>query len=134
MTILHETVFHEDTLTALFCQIDDFCNAHPSPAPTPKRHRHRSLCQSEIITLLVAYQQSQFRTFKAFYQNYVCRHWQPAFPRLVSYSRFLEFIPSVLSLLSRFLSTLLCPTNGLCFLDSTPLAVCHNRRIKQHTE
>ena len=40
------------------------------------------------MTLLIWFYQSQYRTFKDFYQQQVCRHLGGAFPRLVSYGRF----------------------------------------------
>jgi transposase len=84
------------------------------------------------MTLLVFFHQSRFRCFKAFYLGYVCQHLRGAFPRLVSYSRFVEFVPSVLVLLSVYLRSLFGSQTGIAFADSTPLAVCHNRRISQH--
>lgn len=51
-------------------------------------------------------------------------------PELVSYSRFVELIPSVLVPMAAYLETCCRRCNGLLFVDSTKLAVCHNRRIK----
>lgn len=129
----------EDSLTALFCSIDDFClkdlpllaqKAFASPRGC--RRRARSLSESEIMTILVAFHQSHCRNFKAFYLGYVRLHWTSAFPGLVSYNRFVEFMPSVLVLLLRYLKSLFGTCSGISFVDSTALAVCHNRRIGQH--
>lgn len=120
-------------LTALFCSVDDFCRPlAPAPVSPGKRRRHRSLCESEIITLLIAFHQSQYRCFKAFYLGYVCRHLRAEFPRLVSYHRFIEWVPSIISLLAHYLTSLFGKSCGVSYLDSTPLAVCHNKRIAQH--
>ena len=130
----------DDALTHLFCSVDDFCQAFLpvwKQAHLPakgKRRRARSLSESEIMTLLIAFHQSGFRNFKTFYLGYVCRHLPNAFPRLVSYPRFIEFIPSVLVPLAAYLKCLLGKgtCRGISFVDSTPLAVCDNHRIKQH--
>jgi len=84
------------------------------------------------MTLVVAFHHSQFRNFKAFYLGFVCPFWHKAFPGLVSYNRFIEFIPSVIVFLAAYLKSLLGSCRGISFLDSTALAVCHNRRIHQH--
>lgn len=129
----------EDFLTTLFCAIDDFCREDlpllaqtALPSTKGKRRRIRSLSESEIMTILIAFHQSHCRNFKAFYLGYVCQNWRAAFPGLVSYNRFVEFMPSVLVLLLRYLKTLFGKCSGISFVDSSALAVCHNRRIGQH--
>lgn len=137
-------VLAPDALTHLFCHVHDFCQAFlpafrahqiqqaPTEAETKTRNRARSLCESEIMTLLIAFHQSGFRTFKQFYTGFVCTYWKGAFPTLVSYNRFVEFIPWVLPVLYAYLRSLMGQCSGVSFADSTALAVCHNRRIKQH--
>lgn len=44
----------------------------------------------------------------------------------------MQLIPSVLAPLSAYLETCRGRCNGLSFVDSTKLIVCHNRRIQQH--
>src|SRR5262249_11770213 len=51
---------------------------------------------------------------------------------LVSYNRCVELIPSVLVPLCVYLRSCYCDCTGISFIDSTPLAVCHNRRIPHH--
>jgi transposase len=84
------------------------------------------------MTILIHFHQSHYRDFKAFYIGHVLAHLRPDFPRLVSYSRFVSLIPSVLIPLAAYLETRRGLCNGLSFVDSTKLIVCHNRRIKQH--
>lgn len=126
----------QERLTTLFCSVDDFCKYCPQLAPQPvapgKRRRTRSLSHSEIMTLLIAFHQSQYRCFKAFYLGYVCRHLKAEFPHLVSYHRFVEWVPSVVCLLADYLTSLFGISSLVNFVDSTPLAVCHNKRIVQH--
>ena len=126
-------------LVELFCHVDDFCQAFEAhwlrhQLMTGRRHRRRRghLCLSEIMTLLIWFHQSHYRTFKAFYQQHVCKHLSRAFPRLVSYGRFVELMPSALMPLCAYLRQCQGVCTGVSFIDSTPLAVCHPRRRHQH--
>jgi hypothetical protein len=126
-------------IVALFCDLDDFYQAFAPTwqqrlLPAPGRHRRRPsrLSSSEIMTLMIAFHDSDYRTFKHFYRKEVCRHWRAEFPTLVSYSRLVECLPSVLVPLSAYLRTRLGHTQGVAFIDSLPLPVCHNRRIYNH--
>ncbi|MBC8137268.1 MAG: IS982 family transposase [Fibrella sp.] len=131
-------------LTELFCKVDDFCQQEVATKDTIKpclpllqpmirrRNRSRSLCQSEILTLLIAFHQSNYRTFKAFYTGHVCLYWRKEFPGLVSYQRFIEWMPSALAPLLAYLRSLFAKCSGITFVDSTDLPVCDNHRIHQH--
>lgn len=55
-----------------------------------------------------------------------------AFPRLVSYSRFVELQRDALIPLCAYLQTRTGQSRGIAFVDSTNLRVCHNRRIHSH--
>lgn len=123
----------------LFCSVDDFCqefeakwHKHCLCDSSKRRNRARSLALSEIMTILILFHQSHYRTFKAFYCEYVCVHLRSEFPSVVSYSRFVEFFPSALVPLVMYLHSCLGKCTGVSFVDSTKLAVCHNRRIRQH--
>jgi hypothetical protein len=129
-----------DSLLEVFCDADDFCQEF-EPAWKKRllasgeyqRERARSLSLSEIMTILIHFHQSQYRNFKAYYKEYVLKHLRAEFPNLVSYSRFVEFIPSALIPLSVFMRTACFGTcTGISFIDSTALDVCDNRRITQH--
>ncbi len=50
----------------------------------------------------------------------------------MSYTRFVELIPSVLLPLWGYLQSRCGQTRGIAFIDSTPLPVCHNKRIARH--
>ena len=127
------------SLLELFCRVDDFWLAFAPPwkqtllhSGQIKRQRSGHLAESEIMTILIHFHQSHYRDFKAFYTRYVLPHLRSDFPGLVSYSRFVRLIPSVLFPLAAYLETCRGQCNGLSFIDSTKLVVCHNRRIKQH--
>jgi Transposase DDE domain len=57
------------------------------------------------MTIVILFQQSHYRTFKAYYTEYVHRHLCSEFPTLVSYSRFVELMPTVLVPLVAYLHT-----------------------------
>lgn len=127
------------SLESLFCHVDDFCQAfEPRWRQTllkdkvQQRCRSRSLCLSEIMTILIAFHQSAYRHFKWFYTQLVCRYWGQAFPGLVSYNRFVEWMPSVFIPLCAYLRHCFGRCTGISFIDSTSLKVCHNRRIASH--
>ncbi len=127
------------SLLELFYAVDEFCRHwepmwHRQQLATGlrQRQRRRHLYLSEIMTILIAFHSSGYRNFKTYYQDQVCKHWRTEFPGLVSYNRFVEFIPSTLLPLCAYLRTTLGACTGISFLDSTPLAVCDNHRIHQH--
>lgn len=127
------------SLVEMFCAVDDFCLAFEPhwhgrlmASGQVQRQRARQLCQSEIMTILILFHQSHYRHFKAFYTEHVLVHLRAEFPGLVSYTRFVEFIPSTLLPLCGYLRHCFGACTGISFIDSTPLAVCHNRRIAQH--
>ena len=126
-------------LVELFCHVDDFCQAferqwigHQLTTGRRRRRRAGRLCLSEIMTLLIWFHQSHYRDFKAFYLHQVCRHLRDAFPRLVSYGRFVELMPSTLIPLCAYLRYCQGACTGISFIDSTPVAVCHPQRRHQH--
>ena len=84
------------------------------------------------MTILIAFHQSGYRTFKHFYQRHVCVYYRAEFPRLVSYSRFVQLKQEVLTLLMFYLSAKRGTCEGVSFIDSTRLCVCDNKRISSH--
>jgi hypothetical protein len=120
----------------LYCSVDAFWQRF---APlwerellqSGKRRRRRAtrLHPTEILTILIRFQQSGYRTFKGFYTQYVQMALQQEFPSLVSYSRFVELMPRFLVPLAIYLQTRRGACTGISFIDSTSLAVCHPARI-----
>jgi hypothetical protein len=129
-----------DSLTELFCHVDDFCQIFVPVWQEQQltngeiqRQRMRSLSISEIMTILIHFHQSHYRDFKAYYTGYVQERLRAEFPGLVSYTRFVEFMPSVLLPLCVYLRQFCLGTcTGISFIDSTSLAVCKNQRIHAH--
>jgi hypothetical protein len=122
----------------LYCSVADFWQAFESQwerqqiASGRRRRRATRLHPSEIMTLLILFQQSHYRTFKHFYVEYVQTQLRGEFPRLVSYNRFVELMPRVALPLAVYLHTRLGQCSGVSFVDSTSLIVCKNPRIAQH--
>lgn len=84
------------------------------------------------MPILIHFHQSDYRTFKAYYTQYVAVHLRAEFPALVSYTRFIDLIPSVLVPLCAYLQACRATCRALSFMDSTPLATGHNWRFGQH--
>ena len=127
-------------IITLFCNIDDFFLTYEKwqarhclpEAPRETRGRPRSLHSSEVATLLIAFHQSGYRTFKHFYQRHVCVYWRAEFPHLVSYTRLVQLQKETLTLLTFYFSANLGSCTGISFVDSTRLRVCDNKRISSH--
>lgn len=84
------------------------------------------------MTILLLFHRSNYRTVKHFYNEYVCVVLRDEFPQLVSYHRFIELVPGTLVPFCAYLRTRRGDVTGIAFVDSTPLKVCHNRRIHAH--
>lgn len=127
------------SLLELYCPVDDFCQQSDLEATTKRlgegaTHRDRAgeLSDSEIMTILIHFHQSQYRTFKAYYTQHVQVHLHREFPTLVGYARFVQLMPRVFSRLCAYLFSLFGHCTGVSFIDSTFIAVCDKRRISQH--
>lgn len=127
------------SIEELFCHIDDFCQAFEPQwqqqlLGTGIRHRRRSrsLSLSEILTILIQFHRQGYRNFKAYYLNHVSQQLRGAFPGLVSYQRFIEWIPATVLPLCVYLHHCFGECTGISFIDATSLKVCHNRRINRH--
>lgn len=96
------------------------------------RQRAGQLAMSEIMTIVIYFHQMRFRDFKTYYLAYVLGHLHRKFPQAVGYQRLVELMPSTIGSLCAYLQTCYGSCSGLSFVDSTPLPVCHNRRIPQH--
>ena len=126
-------------LLELFCDVDDFWQAF-SPEwhkylldyGVVKRIRTTQLSDSEIMTIVIHFHQSRYRDFKSYYTEHVVKHLYKEFPKLVSYNRFVELMPRVLAPLCVYLHQRKGKVTGISFIDSTPLAVCDNKRIFSH--
>lgn len=126
------------SLLELFCEVDDFMLRFAPQlkaiqlAAGKQRERAGQLCPSEVMTILIHFHQSQYRTFKAYYTEHVQVHLSSEFPHLVSYQRFVALIPGMLVPLLAYLQSRYGACTGISFIDSTSLEVCDPKRISQH--
>lgn len=127
----------EDLFISIFCAIDDFCGSFEpafSKILLPQRGyltRTPRMHLSELMTIMVIFHLSKFRTFKDFY-TFQRVFLQKYFPSLVCYARFIRLIPRSIFPLFCFLFSLMKQPSGISFIDSTILTVCHIRRASSH--
>ena len=126
-------------LDSIYCFVDDFCQEflphfkqHLIQNGIRKRHRKYTMSISEVMTIMILFHQSHYRNFKHFYLDYVCTHLQSAFPKTVSYNRFVELQKSALIPLCFLMQLFKGEKTGIYFIDSTVIKVCHIKREKQN--
>ncbi len=127
------------TLEELYCCVDDFCQKFIPLWEQQliennrlKRHRAASLSLSEIMTLLILFHMSHYRHFNAFYIEHVQQYLKADFPHLVSYNRIITLKKRAIIPLCTFLSSRKEKSQGIAFIDSTKIAVCHHLRIPRN--
>lgn len=115
-------------------EFDKFLNSRSITTNTEvKKKRTPTMNTSEILTILVIFHLSNQKCLKLFYLGYVRQHLRAEFPKTVSYNRFVELQQStILPMIFYMLKCCTGKCTGISFIDSTPLKVCHNRRINQH--
>jgi Transposase DDE domain len=127
-------------MVTIFCDIDDFCQRQwatplpPLPSRAGKRNgpRGTSLALSEMMTMLVFFHASHYRTFQHFSQGHLLGPGRAEFPHLPSYTRFVELIPRTLVPPCAYVQTRQGQPTGIQFIDSLPIRVCHHRRLSSH--
>jgi len=127
-------------LTQIFYDVDNFCkdfkkhldkNFITANVSALLKRKSEKMSLSDIMTILVYFHHSGYRTFKKYYKE--CGDLNGAFEAKLSYTRFVELIPQALVPLTIFMN--LCCKNkcsGFGFIDSTKLQVCHNLRISRN--
>ena len=127
-------------ILSIFCAFDDFFKdfdlfmlQNSISDGKPRRRRKGLMSVPEVMTITVLFHMSGYRCFKDFYLKYVRMHLRHHFPVLVSYNRMVELQSRAAMPLALFLKMYrMGKCTGVSFIDSTPIAVCHNRRIHQH--
>ncbi len=124
--------------TDVFCSVDDFCKQFEPflqqrqiESGKRKRRRRSGLCNSEIMTILIVFHSSNYRTFKLFYLMLLDQH-KAEFPGLVSYGHFIKLIPTIALPLLAYLHTRFGECTGVAFIDATSIKVCGNKRITRN--
>jgi len=130
-------------LVSLFYTIDEFCKEYEPKwwqllleSGTRQRRRSSRMSQSDILTIIIYFHLSGYRTFKWYYEREIRGGGFAAscFPHAVSYNQFLELMNSSLVPLGHCLLWLcsLSTRTGIQFIDSTSIVVCSNLRINRH--
>lgn len=124
-------------ITEIFYLIDEFCfnfqaSIDAKLMGNPAKRKPR-LSPSEVITIMVLFHTGGFKDMKHFYLFYVQKHMQADFPKTVSYNRFVELMQAALLPMTILLkSGCLGECSGITYVDSTPVRVCKNKRIKRN--
>jgi hypothetical protein len=122
----------------VFCDVDDvllsFAPHLKATQMTAGKQRQRpgQVWPSEIMTILIHVHQSHDRTFKAYDTEHVHVYLTSECPHLVSSTRFVALIPTMLVPLLASLQSRYGTCTRISFIDSTSLDVCDPTRIHQH--
>lgn len=125
-------------LTILFCSVDDFWETfkkeweeHLIGSGKSKRGPEPELTMSEMMTIVILFHQSNYRTFKHFY-HFISIHFKKHFPKIISYSRFVYLMKDLFIPLFAYLLSRNGLVTGISFVDATSIKVCHGKRIKRN--
>lgn len=130
-------ILSNDKITEIFYLVDEFCLEFEQSIKkhtlgnAPKRKPKMSC--SEVITIMIMFHAGGFRNMKHFYLHYIQEHREDLFAQTVSYNRFVELMQAATLPMSVFLKTCCMGSGtGISFIDSTPIRVCKNKRIKRN--
>jgi len=84
-----------------------------------------------MVCIVLLFQDSGFKNFKYFYKH-LLYNYKEEFPRLVSYERFVALKSRILPFLVLIMNSILSTGNGIFYVDSSSLAVCHTKRISRN--
>ena len=112
---------------AIFCDTDDFCKAYEEYCRNKLLMDKEEVIPrtrmslSEIMTILIMYQLSGYKTFKWYYTKHLMKHQRKDFPDLVSYNRFVEIMKfALVPLILYTIKARSGKCSGISFVDSTP--------------
>ena len=133
-------MMQERQLVTIFCELDDFCKeldkniSHSLLSSPTKGPRGPNCCLSisEIMTIQILFQMIGYRNFKTFYTGFMQKYWAHYFPKLPSYTRFVELISRSIFPLTLFTQLKGGKKTGIYYIDSSCLPVCHLKRSKRH--
>ena len=129
-------------ITEIFYSVDEFCKQiepqfkKKAIGEDGKKRRNRAfkMSDSEIITILILFHLSGYRTLKAFYTQMICKEWRQHFPVVLSYNRFVEREQMVSLKLYLFLNNCcLGDCTGISIIDSTPFG-CVTTSAQENTK
>lgn len=127
-----------EDLTTLYCTVDDFWKVfqqewekHLIDSGRLKRGPEPELSVAEMMTIVILFHQSNYRTFKHFY-SFIRDHFKKYFPKLISYDRFVYLMKNLFVPLFAYILQRKGVVTGIAFIDSTSIKVCHNKRIRRN--
>lgn len=121
----------------LFCSVDDFWKSFKihwyktQIGNKPSRGPSCGLSMSEIMTILILFHQSNYRTFKYFY-FFIYEGYKKYFPKMPCYSRFVALQKKAFIPLFAYLHQSKGRVTGISFIDSTIIKVCHIKRCSSN--
>lgn len=124
----------------LFCLVDDFTYRFQEMCSEKRIEYSRKKLRkkafrtslSEVLTILLLFHRSNYRTFKHFYLNHIKTALKYLFPNLVGYSRFVQLTSEAFFPMFCFIQEHQGSCEGILFIDSTVLTVCHVKRASSH--
>jgi hypothetical protein len=125
-------------LTILFCSVHDFWKTFKKDweenmigSGKSKRGPEPKFSISEMMTIVILFHQSNYRSFKHFY-HFISIHFKKHFPKIISYSHFVHLMKDLFIPLFAYLLNRNGLVTGISFVDATSIKVCHNKRIKRN--
>lgn len=124
-------------LVSLYCSLDDFWKSFKQDWEKhlieygKKKGPKPSLSIPEMMTIVIMFQCSNYRTFKNFY-HFLLQHHTQDFPTLISYPRFVAQMKNLFIPLFAYMLHCRGEVTGVAFVDATSLKVCHNKRISRN--
>ena len=121
-------------ITALFFCLDEFCKSyqewerHRLIDTGKKRYRSCEMSLSEMLTIMILFHFSPCKNFKYYYIFHLPHFHKQDFPKLLSYSRFIQLMPRLFVPLCILLQSLFGEQTGTYIADATSLPMCHNKR------
>ena len=116
-------------LTTLYCMVDDFCQSHW--AAEPSAGRPASLARSEVVTLALFSQWTQFGSERGFYR-FAQRHLRPAFPTFPDRSQFNRLVreqrPAIIAFFVHLAQRLQPEVSSYEVLDTSAVPTRDSRR------
>ena len=125
-------------ITTLYCSVDDFWKKfrcewekHLIDSGRAKRGPEPELSIPEMMTIVILFHQSNYRTFKHFYAHFSI-HCRAYFPKMIGYDRFVHTMKTLFIPLFAYLLSRAGVVTGIAFIDATSITVCHNKRIRRN--
>lgn len=130
----------ETEVIKLFCIVDDFVKQFDQTDSKEKslyqkkriRNRKCRMHLSEVMTILLLFHRSNYRTYKHFYLTQIKINMRYLFPHIVGYSRFIQLMSEAFFPMFCFIKQHQGSWGDVQFIDSTVLTCCHVKRASSH--